>query len=73
MNLPVSTAFHCKMLENMKEEFSEILNKTMFETPICSIIRNYDANVYNNASDIRDGLLKQLTNSVLFYQSVLKI
>lgn len=73
MNLPVSTAFHCKMLENMKEEFSEVLNKTIFETPFCSIIRNYDANVYNNVSDIRDGLLKQLTNSVLFYQSVLKV
>jgi hypothetical protein len=40
---------------------------------MCSILRNYDTNVYKNASDIREGLLKQLTNSVLFYQSVLKI
>ena len=30
MSLPVSTAFHCKMLEAMKEEFNEVLSKTHF-------------------------------------------
>jgi [acyl-carrier-protein] S-malonyltransferase len=70
MNLPVSTAFHCKMLENMKEEFNDILQKVNFDTPVCKIIRNYDCKIYSSAKDIREGLLLQLTNPVLFYQSI---
>lgn len=49
LTLPVSTAFHCKMLDPMKTEFRQALNKIDFKTPQCKIIRNYDCAVYESA------------------------
>lgn len=53
LTLPVSTAFHCKMLEAMKEEFKRALEQIDFKPPKCNILRNYDCKLYLNAEDIR--------------------
>ena len=38
--------------------------------PKCNIVRNYDCKLYKSAKMIREGLINQLTNPVLFEQSV---
>lgn len=57
----------------MKDEFYEILRKTDFESPFCKVVRNFDCKTYETAYDIREGLMLQLTNPVLFYNSVKQI
>ena len=71
--LAVSTAFHCRNLEAMASEFQQLLAKTNFWLPKCKLLRNFDAKPYRSAGQIRQGLLNQLTNPVLFEQSVRQV
>lgn len=71
--LAVSTAFHCKNLQTMVSDYKKLLDRINFWVPKCQVLRNYDSKPYKSQSNIREGLLNQLTNPVLFEQSVLKV
>lgn len=73
--LKVSAAFHCSILSPMIEPFGEFLKNIPISkgSPEISIIRNYDLKEIRTKEDIFEGLIKQLTNPVKFYQSVLKV
>ena len=70
--LPVSTAFHCPLLEGMKKPYSDFLSAYTFQTPACTIYRNIDSQKYTDDSSIKEGLIEHLTRPVQFCQSVEK-
>lgn len=70
--LRVSAAFHCSLMEKIKARFKEFLETIEISEGKCTVIRNCDLEKYKTRDDIIDGLVKQLTRPVLFYQSIEK-
>ena len=70
--LRVSAAFHCSLMEKIKEKFKAFLESIEITEGKGTVIRNCDLEKYKKREDIIDGLVKQLTCPVLFYQSVEK-
>lgn len=71
--LPVSSAFHCSILAPMVTPYTQYINTFQFHKPQAQIIRNLDAQVYEGDEDIKEGLIKHLTNPVCFWQAVEKV
>jgi len=70
IKLPVGGAFHSPFMEPAREELSIAINETHFNTPVCPIFQNYNANPNSNPETIRENLIKQLTNPVRWTASV---
>lgn len=62
--LNVSVPSHCELMRPAAEELSVTLRETEFATPSIPIINNADVRVYDNATQIRDGLARQLYSPV---------
>lgn len=75
MFLKVSAAFHCSLLREIEVEFEDFLRNCSFSAgnPACKVIANYDLRVYKEKADIIEGLTKQLTQPVRFYQAIHKV
>ncbi len=70
LRLQVSGAFHSPIMNSAKEELQQIIENTTFNDPICPIYQNVDAKPHTSASEIKENLMAQLTNSVLWTQTV---
>lgn len=70
--LNVSGAFHSPFMTSAQENFDKVLEKAKFYNANKKVISNYGAVEYANANSVRNNLGKQLTNPVLFQQSVEK-
>lgn len=70
IKLLVGGAFHSPLMEPAREELSNAINETHFNTPICPIFQNVDANDNTNPETIRENLIKQLTSPVEWTASV---
>ena len=68
--LPVSGAFHSELMISAAEELEHSINQTEFKNPICPIYQNYNAKPETNKDSIKRNLLLQLTNPVLWTQSI---
>lgn len=68
--LPVSGAFHSELMSPAAEELENSINQTEFKNPICPIYQNYNAKPETNKDSIKRNLLLQLTNPVLWTQSI---
>ncbi len=68
--LPVSGAFHSELMSPAAEELEHSINQTEFKNPICPIYQNYNAKPETNKDSIKRNLLLQLTNPVLWTQSI---
>lgn len=62
--LKVGGAFHSPLMEPARVELAEAINSTTFNTPICPVYQNVDAKPYNDAAQIKENLIKQLTSPV---------
>lgn len=58
--LPVSGAFHSKLMEPAAETFRKALNKSIIEDPAISVYSNVDGYQYRNAEHIKRQLPKQV-------------
>lgn len=58
--LPVSGAFHSKLMEPAMETFRKALNKSSISEPAISVYSNVDGYMYRNAEHIRKQLPKQV-------------
>lgn len=70
LKLPVGGAFHSPLMQPAKEELAEAINATNFNTPICPVYQNCNAQAATDAKTIRENLITQLTAPVLWTQSV---
>ena len=70
LKLPVGGAFHSPLMEPARIELAEAIERTSFGAPICPIYQNVDAMPHTDPSDIKAGLLAQLTAPVRWTESV---
>ena len=68
--LPVSGAFHSSLMNDAKSELKEAIDSTNFSEPSCPIYQNFNANKTLLISEIKNNLINQLTNPVLWTQTV---
>ena len=68
--LPVGGAFHSPLMEPAREELAAAIENTTFSEPNCPIYQNVTASAVNNANDIKNNLMVQLTAPVRWTQSI---
>jgi [acyl-carrier-protein] S-malonyltransferase len=68
--LLVNTPFHCSFLEPAGKLLEKDLNKIKFITPKIPFVSNVNAEIITNKKRIIEHLVKQVSNSVLWRQSV---
>lgn len=71
--LPVSGAFHSELMNNAKEEMKLALSNVKFSQPSVSIIANVTADLITNHQQIPDLLVNQITASVRWRETILKL
>jgi len=62
--LPVSGAFHTRLMSPVAKVFREALTKVQIGKILIPIYCNYDGKVYRNEDQIRDKLAKQISSAV---------
>ena len=68
--LPVSAPFHCSLLAPAGEMLRVDLASIEFTTPKIPLISNVDAKVINEKDQITSSLVRQVSNSVLWKDSI---
>ena len=68
--LPVGGAFHSPLMEPAREELAKAIESTAFKAPICPVYQNVTANAVTDPEAIKENLMKQLTASVRWTQSM---
>lgn len=71
--LPVSGAFHSPLMEPAFEGLQTVLGKMDIQKPNCPIYSNYTAEPVQSVGKIRENLLNQLLNPVLWRQSLVNM
>ena len=70
MVLPVGGAFHSPLMESAREELSAAIEATNFNEPSCPIYQNVTGKAVNNAAEIKENLIAQLTSPVRWTQTI---
>ncbi len=68
--LPVGGAFHSPLMEPAREELAAAIENTTFNEPVCPIYQNVTAKAVNNAAEIKENLIAQLTAPVKWTQTI---
>lgn len=68
--LPVSAPFHCSMLTGAGEKLKKDLDKVTINKPVKDIISNVTGNYIYTEDEIKDLLVRQVSMSVLWEQSI---
>jgi len=68
--LPVSAPFHCSLMESAEKKMSHKITELIFKNPKPSIISNVTAKAENEASKIKELLIKQITSRVNWRESI---
>ena len=68
--IPVSVPCHCPLLQHAAELFADSLQQTNFFVPTKSVISNVDLSYYQETSQIRDLLMRQLYSPVRWVETI---
>ena len=68
MLLPVGGAFHSPLMEPAREELAAAIEGTSFNTPICPVYQNVNAQAVSDPNEIKNNLVLQLTGAVKWTQ-----
>lgn len=68
--LPVGGAFHSPLMEPAREELAAAIESTVFNEPSCPIYQNVTGRAVNNAAEIKENLIAQLTSPVRWTQTI---
>jgi [acyl-carrier-protein] S-malonyltransferase len=68
--LPVSAPFHCALMQPAQERLADDLRALQFHDPKIAVVCNVDAVALNNGEAARDALVRQVTGSVKWEQSM---
>jgi [acyl-carrier-protein] S-malonyltransferase len=71
MLLPVSAPFHCKLMAPAADVMAEALERTTVAPPVVPLVANISAAKVTDPAAIRDLLVKQVTGTVRWRESVL--
>ncbi len=70
LKLPVGGAFHSPLMEPARSELESAIEYTQFNKGICPIYQNVTATAITNPNEIKENLKKQLTESVMWTQTM---
>ena len=68
--LPVSAPFHCSLMKPAQDRLEAVLNKLKLQNPVYPVVCNVDADLVTDGLRARDTLLRQVTGSVKWEQSM---
>jgi [acyl-carrier-protein] S-malonyltransferase len=68
--LPVSAPFHCSLMKPAQDRLSTDLLAVTFNKPAAGVVCNVDAALLEDADHSRDALIRQVTASVKWEQSM---
>ena len=68
--LAVAGAFHTPLMESACEKLAEALRTVSIQTPRIPVVSNVDAMVHTDPEDIRQVLIRQVTQPVLWEDSI---
>jgi [acyl-carrier-protein] S-malonyltransferase len=68
--LPVSAPFHCSLMKPAQDRLANDLGSIKFQTPNIPVVCNVDAVPLEDADSSRDAILRQVTGSVKWDQSM---
>lgn len=68
--LPVSGAFHTKLMQPALKSFGKILSTVELDNPRCQVYSNYKAHPYRNSNLVKKYLLRQIISPVKWEQSM---
>ncbi len=68
--LPVGGAFHSPLMAPAKDALANAIENTSFNTPICPVYQNVNAQAVKNPSEIKANLVDQLTSAVRWTQTM---
>ncbi len=68
--LPVSAPFHCSLMKPAQDRLAADLHSVSFHKPPVPVVCNVDAALLNDADRSRDALIRQVTGSVKWEQSM---
>lgn len=68
--LPVSGAFHSPLMQSAADNMAEVIASTKFAEPNFKVISNLTAKEYTDVNEIKDLLVKQITHTVKWQESV---
>lgn len=71
--LKVGGAFHSPLMESAREELAAAIEKTSFSTPQAPIYQNVVAHAVTAPATIKSNLVKQLTSSVRWTETILQM
>ncbi len=69
--LPVSAPFHCDLMEPAAKAMAAALEETNFNAPSAPVVTNVTASAETNPDTLKDLLVKQITGTVRWRESVL--
>lgn len=70
VDLPVSAPFHCSLLDEAGKRLKNELSKYNIYDLNKNVISNVDAKIIKNSDDLKTKLVKQVSSSVLWQQSI---
>ncbi len=68
--LPVSAPFHCALMQPVVPRLDAVLSKVQFSAPGVPVVTNVEAAANSDAGRIKDLLLRQVTGSVRWVETV---
>ena len=68
--LPVSAPFHCSLMKPAQDRLAGDLNGLQLKSPATPVVCNVDADIVASGDQARDALVRQVTGSVKWDQSV---
>jgi [acyl-carrier-protein] S-malonyltransferase len=68
--LTVSAPFHCSLMQPAQDRLEADLNALTFQKPVFPVVSNVDAKFISDCDPARDALIRQVTGSVKWDQSM---
>jgi len=73
IELPVSAPFHCSLMKEVSNKMVEPINELKILDPIIPLINNADADILSKPIKIKNSLIKQITATVRWRESIEKM
>lgn len=71
--LKVAGAFHSPLMDSASQGLNQAIQNTVFKDPRIPIALNVDAQIYHSGVQIQEQMIKQLSSSVQWYQTLLRL
>jgi len=73
VRLPVSAPFHCALMQPAQDRLAADLRSVPFADPVCPVVSNVDVALVRTAEGARDSLIRQVTGTVRWEQTVRRL